>query len=840
MKRRNRYSRHADSSRRERHIAFEGLEGRKLFAAGDLDALFSGDGKVTVDFPGSANPDWGNAMAIQSDGKIIVAGQHRPEYNGSTALVALARFNRDGSLDTSFGGGDGMVVQDVVFASSKDVPNAVAVQSDGRIVVAGYAFSGSESRFMVARFLADGTFDTTFGWGGSNSSLDFNPSGANSDLITGMALTPDNRIVVCGYTGPSQGPANYDFGVARFTANGMIDASFSGDGRTTHDFGNAYDLAGAVARSNNGDYYVTGGSAGNFAIARFNVTGSLVAARTDDLGGDDFSRAIAIDLSHDVLIGGYSRIGGIADSALIRYDSNLTLDSSFGSGGKLRAAMSANDDWISSLAVQPDWKIVAGGVVTANDSTHDFMVTRLTATGAADSGFGPHGMRTTDFGFGSDEVAAVAIDDDGKIVAAGSALIQFDDDFAVTRYEGGQYNYHGEFPNLTWPIQMEDYDMGGEGISYHDQDGTNWGDGYRVGGVDVYNRNGGRAIGFAMPGEWVEYTVNVTEPGAHRFEIMGGTQGNAAKFHIEVDGVNVSGPLTPHDMLSDGSYGITTRSGINLSAGQHVIRVVFDQVSTTWGIVGEFDWLKLVNTDAIPAWFSPAPGAIWSLESFPGFNNLAVHGGQVTFTGDAATTHPNLVVTMNSNTTAIFESSQHLKGISMNSTARAIAAPNGNRVLHVKSLSMAVGAILDLNDNDLLIDYTGTSPLAGIRDRIVTARAGGNWTGAGITSTSARNHPNANTMLGVMEAVDFKSAHGAGATFDGEALDDTAVLVKYTYYGDADFNGSVDGDDYARIDNGYNFALSGWFNGDADLSGAIDADDYALLDNALNTQGAAL
>jgi hypothetical protein len=157
------------------------------------------------------------------------------------------------------------------------------------------------------------------------------------------------------------------------------------------------------------------------------------------------------------------------------------------------------------------------------------------------------------------------------------------------------------------------------------------------------------------------------------------------------------------------------------------------------------------------------------------------------------------------------------------------------------SLSILSGATLDLDNHNLILDYAGeSSPLAGVADQIRTARNGGTWTGAGITSTSARNNPLHNTTLGAMESSDFKSIYGDAATFDGETIDATAVLIKYTYYGDTDFNGQVNFDDYSRTDAGFNNNRSGWLNGDFDYNGIVNFDDYSLIDLAFNTQTAPL
>jgi hypothetical protein len=140
----------------------------------------------------------------------------------------------------------------------------------------------------------------------------------------------------------------------------------------------------------------------------------------------------------------------------------------------------------------------------------------------------------------------------------------------------------------------------------------------------------------------------------------------------------------------------------------------------------------------------------------------------------------------------------------------------------------------------LIVDYTTTSPIDTIEAQIANARNGGAWDQSGITSSAARDATPANTTLGVMEASDYQAIHGTGATFFNLPIDNTSVLVKYTYYGDTDFNGVVDFDDYVRLDAGFNGGLSGWLNGDFDLNGVIDFDDYVLIDAAFNGQSGPL
>jgi len=140
-----------------------------------------------------------------------------------------------------------------------------------------------------------------------------------------------------------------------------------------------------------------------------------------------------------------------------------------------------------------------------------------------------------------------------------------------------------------------------------------------------------------------------------------------------------------------------------------------------------------------------------------------------------------------------------------------------------------------LSDNDLIVDYTGGSPLATMTNQIKAARGTGSWNGNGITSSLADA---THYALGIAEASDVIGA--GGGTFSGQAVDGTAVLVKYTYYGDADLNGLINFDDYSRTDNGFNTGGSTWPRGDFDYNGAVNFDDYSLIDAAFNTQGGTL
>ena len=223
---------------------------------GSLDTSFSGDGKQTTDFGSSG--DRAHGVAIQADGKIVAAGD---SLGGSGFDFALARYNPNGSLDTSFSG-DGKQTTD--FGGS-EAASGVKLQSDGKIVAVG----GDDSDFALARYNPNGSLDTTFS-GDGKQTTDF----GGSDGARAVALQADGKIVAVGIAGGN----GSSFAVARYNPNGTLDPTFSGDGKQTTSFGGYLDGATAVALQGDGKIVAVGhaGAAnGDFALARYNPNGSL-------------------------------------------------------------------------------------------------------------------------------------------------------------------------------------------------------------------------------------------------------------------------------------------------------------------------------------------------------------------------------------------------------------------------------------------------------------------------------------------------------------------------------------------------------------------------------------
>jgi len=162
----------------------------------------------------------------------------------------------------------------------------------------------------------------------------------------------------------------------------------------------------------------------------------------------------------------------------------------------------------------------------------------------------------------------------------------------------------------------------------------------------------------------------------------------------------------------------------------------------------------------------------------------------------------------------------------------------GGKTLRASLLFTSAGQwAIDVNDNAMVIGSTlGETVTAAV----ARGRNGGAWNGNGITSSAARNHPQHSTTLGILTGAEYRSVYGTNATFGGQAVADAQTLVKYTYYGDTDFNGRVNFDDYVRTDTGFNNHRTGWLNGDFNMNGVVNFDDYVLIDLAFNTQSGTL
>jgi len=400
-----------------------------------LDTSFGTGGKVITDFGGYN--DFAHGVVVQPDGKIVAAGM--TTSNQGTEF-ALARYNSDGTLDRIFGSGGTVTTN---FFGATDVAFAVALQTDGKIVAAGVTHDGLNT-IALARYNSDGTLDAGFGTGGKVTD---NFAGVGA-VAFAVAAQPDGKVVVAGWANIAGGA---DFALVRYNSNGTLDASFGTSGKVTTKFpdsqGSSLASVFSVAVQPDGKIVAAGDARINggydFVLARYNSNGTLDASFgtggrviTDFAGSDDGAEAVALQPDGKIVAAGFARS---VDFGLARYNSNGTLDASFGTGGRVTTDFAGLNDAAYGVAVQEDGKIVAAGYAgTSLAFGHlDFGLARYNGDGTLDASFG---KVTTDFGGYQDQGFAVAVQPDGKIVVAGDGGTLLADTFALARYDGDAPN----------------------------------------------------------------------------------------------------------------------------------------------------------------------------------------------------------------------------------------------------------------------------------------------------------------------------------------------------------------------------------------------------------------
>ena len=400
-------------------------------ASGDLDLTFGTNGKVTTYFSGD---DSGASIVLQSNGNIVVAGNM---YNGNNYDFAVTRYNSDGSLDTSFSL-DGKVTTDF---GGDDYGTSVAIQSDGKIVVTGYGSSGGNDDFAIARYNTDGSLDTSFDTDGKLL-IDF----GRYENGKALAIQTDGKIVLAG-TSVALGGLAANMHLLRLNTNGSLDSTFDSDGKVTTDIG-PNDDALSIAIQNDGKLIIGGGSdaSGNLetTLIRYNSNGSLdTTFNSDGIATIDFAisndaaYSVAIQSDGKIIAAGYADLGGQVVFALLRLNSNGSLDTTFDTDGKITTAFGSFYDGAYSVVIQTDGKIIASGN-SNNGSQALFATARYNTNGTLDTTFDTDGKITTAFGSFDDGANAIAIQNDGKIVVAGYSDSGSGYVFALARYIGSE------------------------------------------------------------------------------------------------------------------------------------------------------------------------------------------------------------------------------------------------------------------------------------------------------------------------------------------------------------------------------------------------------------------
>jgi len=395
--------------------------------SGSLDPAFGASGMVTTTIP-SGNSQ-ALALVIQPDGKIVAAGSSC--ISSSNCKFALVRYNANGTLDKSGTPGIGFGTTGIVTTSVggvKDEAFALVIQPDGpsdfKIVVAGSSFNSISNKydFALVRYNADGNLDAGFGSGGTVTTS----VGNVKDYAQALRIQPsDNKIVVAGVSFNSVS-RKYNFALVRYNTDGTLDKSGTP--------GTGFGATGIVTTS---------------------IIGSI----------NDFAADLVIQpFDNKIIVTGQSNNDGDLDFALVRYNTDGTLDTGFGSGGIVTTPVGSGFDYAHALVIQPsDNKIVVTGS-SASGIKYNFALVRYNTDGTLDksgtpgTGFGATGIITTPIGSGFDSAYAIGIDNDGKILAAGYSNNGSNFDFALVRYntDGTLDTGFGSGGIVTTPVGSND------------------------------------------------------------------------------------------------------------------------------------------------------------------------------------------------------------------------------------------------------------------------------------------------------------------------------------------------------------------------------------------------
>lgn len=373
------------------------------------------------------------AVTIQSDRKIIAAGT-------DLANFVLARYLIDGTLDTTFNstGSQPGVVTTAIGSSTSSSVQALAVQPDGKILAAGT----DGSNFVISRYLIDGTLDITFNSKGTQPGVVTTIiDSSNTNSIESLAVQIDGKILVAGTDGSR-------FVLARYLTDGSLDEAFNGSGTqpgvVTTVIGNSSNSAAhVVIPQENGGIIVIGTDGFHVVIARYLINGALDMTFNSSgkqpgivitlIRAASFAYSGVVQDDNKIVAVGFALNSNDQCLALARYLSDGSLDDAFGTHGIVVTSIAdVKYPSANAVTIQADGKIVVAGKVISSINNENFALARYLINGALDTNFGTNGIvintvETDSIIFG------LALQEDGKIIVAGCAAAD-KDSFAIARY----------------------------------------------------------------------------------------------------------------------------------------------------------------------------------------------------------------------------------------------------------------------------------------------------------------------------------------------------------------------------------------------------------------------
>ncbi|MFD8141523.1 hypothetical protein [Streptomyces sp. NPDC059708] len=414
--------------------------------AGALDPRFGRGGIVRTAVAPDGNTDYQNGLVIDDRRRILVSGSSDMGEAAGGFQWRIARYTPDGNPDPSFGSG-GVVLTPMSGVGGDDEHIwRLAVQKDGKIVAAGHvATAAGGEDFAVARYLPDGRLDRTFGTQGRVVTA-LSP---HDDEAQALRIQRDGRIVVAGYAGTGEDTNGRDFALVRYLPDGRLDGSFNRSGprpgTVVTDIEGGRDQLRDITLDTRGRIVAAGSATlpaerggTSFAVARYLGDGSpdpafgsgvprpgVVVTPMAANGGLDLAESVVIDRHDRILAGGSADADGRFDLALARYRPDGSLDRRFGDAGRVLANVGpgSTDEDLAGLVLQPDGRILAGGSTAATEFAvdSDFLLARFRDDGTLDRGFGRGGfvITRTAPGTADDEIFDIAPQTPDRLVAAG-------------------------------------------------------------------------------------------------------------------------------------------------------------------------------------------------------------------------------------------------------------------------------------------------------------------------------------------------------------------------------------------------------------------------------------
>ncbi|MEA2012035.1 MAG: choice-of-anchor Q domain-containing protein, partial [Verrucomicrobiota bacterium] len=539
------------------YCATERLTSYELVSArNNLDQAFGIDGITTTDFSFSSQ---GRAMLVLDNGDILVAGSL---LDSSIYNCALAKYDSSGLLLSSFGNSAG---KSIVSLTGSFMGEAIALQSDGKILVAGTYDNNSNLDFGIIRFNADGTQDMSFGE--TRTGFVATDVSSYADYAYAITVLDNDSFLVAG-------SGNEDFALIKYDSGGILDTSFGTSGIVVTDsgfFGN--DIAYDIEILSNGSIILAGtmhnGSDYDFALIAYDSSGILVTSFGQsgkvmmDISGGSDDKLTAIDtiFENDIVVSGSTNVNGNYDFLLAKFSANGVLDVSFSEGETGRTGgrtgglvitdfNSIDDKGLAMTVTDYNYIVVAG---KTGETDKDFAIAVYEENGILDERFGNGGKIITKVTSNYDEINAVGLTGNDKLIVAGTSNY----DFVVAQYDLGHRIIYVDNDSLR----------GGRPIF----DGTSWASAYRDLQNALENAEAGSQIWIAAGTYYPVTPVDPANPtdeerkatfvlpgGVTLYGGFAGTETGLGERNSSVNQSILSGDLGTAEDNSDNSYHVVS------------------------------------------------------------------------------------------------------------------------------------------------------------------------------------------------------------------------------------------------------------------------------------------